>query len=650
MSVSKIVAAAASSAGGAGLDVDDCFSTFLWDGNGSTQTITNNIDLSGEGGLVWIKSRDQALVHGLFDTERGIGSSFAYRLFSDDTNAQSELTDGLSAFNSNGFTLGNSTAVNGNTYEYVSWTWRKASKFFDVVTYTGNGVAGRTISHNLDTLVGMLMIKCTSHSSDWSVQHRMVLPTKYLALNETTSAQTDTARFHSTAAGSSTFSVGSGNAVNGSGRTYVAYLFAHNNTGNPGEFGPDSDQDIIKCGDFTTDGSENATITLGFEPQWVLWKETTRSTNWGLADAMRGMPVGQADALLEPNANGAETAGVPYISPTPTGFNVTNMGVSKHSIFMAIRRGPLAVPEDATKVFAVNTRSSSDGEGKYTSGFPVDFSLANNYDQAGNTFAGTRLLNEHLQTNDNVTGGSSASDYQWDHNDGLGIGMAGAFFGGSTNNINWMWKRAKGYFDVVVYEGPSTTGNISHNLGVVPEMMWVKNTDATENWAVYHKDLGNTYYLHLNTTAAASNTDGGNFWNSTTPTASVFSVGTSSLTSHYTRKHVAYLFATCSGVSKVGSYTGTGSSQNIDCGFSSGARFVLVKRHDGTDSWYIADSVRGISSGQTDKIIKLNSTDAQFTESDNSADYIAPHASGFNVPANSPLNGNGDDFIFYAIA
>jgi len=100
----------------------------------------------------------------------------------------------------------------------------------------------------------------------------------------------------------------------------------------------------------------------------------------------------------------------------------------------------------------------------------------------------------------------------------------------------------------------------------------------------------------------------------------------------------------------VGSYTGTGSSQNIDCGFSSGARFVLVKRHDGTDSWYIADSVRGISSGQTDKIIKLNSTDAQFTESDNSADYIAPHASGFNVPANSPLNGNGDDFIFYAIA
>ena len=83
--------------------VDALFQTTVWDGNGSTQTITNNIDLSNKDGLVWIKSRDQGLVNGLFDTVRGKGSSFAYRLLSDDTNAQSELADGLSAFNSNGF-------------------------------------------------------------------------------------------------------------------------------------------------------------------------------------------------------------------------------------------------------------------------------------------------------------------------------------------------------------------------------------------------------------------------------------------------------------------------------------------------------------------------------------------------------------------
>ena len=223
------------------------------------------------------------------------------------------------------------------------------------------------------------------------------------------------------------------------------------------------------------------------------------------------------------------------------------------------------------------------------------------------------------------------------------------FRGGSgwydtSDTIGWMWKRARGYFDVVVYEGPSGTGNISHNLGVVPEMIWVKNTGSAENWAVYHKDLGNTYYLHLNTNAAASNTDGGNFWNSTTPTASVFSVGTSTLTSHYTRNHAAYLFATVAGVSKVGSFSHTnGSTTDVDCGFTGDTpSFVLLKRYSDTGSWIVFDSTRGIVAGN-DPFLDLDTTDAEATGND----VIDPLSGGFQVASGYLATG---DWIFYAIA
>ena len=632
--------------------VDALFSVDVWDGDGTdSNTITSGIDLSNKGGLLWIKPRNVGLTNNLFDTERGFGTTFGYRLISDLENAQSERADALSAFNSNGFTLGNSTSVNGSSYNYVSWTFRKQPKFFDVVTYSGQNT-DLALSHNLGVAPGMVIVKRTDTTGDWYVYHRSLNLSENLTLNSTGDVGGN--NFWTSSAPSSTVFNIDGNraAINQSGGTYVAYLFAHNN--DDGGFGEPGDQDIIKCGSYTGNGSSTGpVVTLGFEPQFIMIKAASRSGEWIIHDNMRGMAVGGDDAFLIPNSSGAEQSGA-RVDVTATGFNLTTSGTiwndnNQTYIYMAIRRGGMQTPTAGTDVFAINVRSSSDGEGKYTSGFPVDFSLANNYDATGNTFAGTRLLNEHLQTNDNVTAGSSASDYEWDHNDGVSIGASGGFFGGSTNNINWMWKRARGYFDVVVYEGPDSTGNFSHNLGVVPEMIWVKNTDATENWAVYHKDLGNTYYLHLNTNAAASNTDGGNFWNSTTPTASVFSVGTSTLTSHYTRRHVAYLFATAAGVSKVGSYTGNGSSQNIDCGFSggTGARFVLIKNADATGSWVIFDTTRGLVAGN-DNYLRLDVTNAQ----GGGYDFIDPLESGFtiNQTGGVVLNESGETYIFYAIA
>ena len=131
--------------------VDDVFSTYLWSGNGSGQTITNNINVSGEGALVWIKKRSggSAQKHILSDTVRGFASAGnAYYLSSDNDEAQ-DAGALLTAFNDNGFNVSSNDIVNGSGGDYTSWTFRKAPGFCDIKTWDGNSTAGRQIAHDL---------------------------------------------------------------------------------------------------------------------------------------------------------------------------------------------------------------------------------------------------------------------------------------------------------------------------------------------------------------------------------------------------------------------------------------------------------------------------------------------------------------------
>jgi hypothetical protein len=174
--------------------------------------------------------------------------------------------------------------------------------------------------------------------------------------------------------------------------------------------------------------------------------------------------------------------------------------------------------------------------------------------------------------------------------------------------------------------------------------MIVKSRTGTQNWPVYSAPLGNTKGLFLNlTNASANNSD----WNNTTPTASVFSIGSGSRVNDAAATYVAYLFATCPGVSKVGSYTGNGTTQTIDCGFAGGARFVLIKRTDSTGDWYVYDTARGIVSGN-DPYLLLNSTAAERTITD----FIDPVSTGFALDSTAlaTINVSGGSYIFLAIA
>ena len=151
----------------------------------------------------------------------------------------------------------------------------------------------------------------------------------------------------------------------------------------------------------------------------------------------------------------------------------------------------------------------------------------------------------------------------------------------------------------------------------------------------------------MNTTDALGTITG--IWATTAPTSTTFGVsnGGGSYNNGAGMTYVAYLFATCAGVSKVGSYTGNGTTQTIDCGFTGGARFVLIKRTDSTGDWYVWDSARGIVSGN-DPYLLLNSTAAEVT----STDYIDPYSAGFEISSTAPaaINASGGTFIYLAIA
>ena len=638
------------------LAVEDVFSTYLYTGNSSTQTITNGIDLENEGGLVWIKSR--ALNSASFtghnhfqDTERGAGNTIR----SDGTYAQTSEPTSVTSFNSNGFSLGSFTQVNANTADFASWTFRKAPKFFDVQTFTTTyNVDPNVISHNLGGELGCAIFKqlnSTGQGENWIVYHRSLGTTNYLRLNANSAQLSDSESFVSVDNNAGTISFGypmstvSDRLVSGGAETtnWVGYFFAHND--GDGEFGPTEDQDIIKCASYTGNGStDGPEINLGFEPQWVLIKVSSVSQDWMLFDTMRGITTGGDDYFLEPNTSDQESY-TEYLEVNATGFklktnNTRVNSASQNYIYIAIRRGPMKTPESGTEVFAMDQLGqTSPTPPGYNSPFPVDLGIQKGTVASSWSWT-TRLLDGGFLKSDSTAAYATSSQWVTDFQNGFRDTTAT-----STDYYGYMFRRAPGFFDVVAYTGTGVARTVNHNLGVVPELIIVKKRNGVRGWRIYVSSLGNSSYLALDTDAGVALDAGGLLWNSTDPTSSVFTVSTSDSVNTSGDTYIAYLFATLPGVSKVGTYTGNGTSQTIDCGFTTGARFVLIKRTDSTGDWHIWDSERGIIAGN-DPRLELNTTNAE----DTGGDYIDPDSSGFAVTSNAEVNTNSAEYIFLAIS
>jgi hypothetical protein len=619
---------------------------------------------TGKGGMVWIKRRDGSAAHAVWDTERGAGTTgngtAARALSTDQTFAEGSIGGTityLDSFTRSGFTVTGQNSpynVNGNNIEYASWTFRKQPGFFDVVTWTGDGTSNRNISHNLGSVPGCIIIKNLSISSAWVVYHRSLSSASYyLELNSTAAQALDGDQFSGTAPTDSVFTVGPNSGVNRSGDSFVAYLFAHDAQ----EFGPDSDESIIKCGSLTTDSSGNASVSLGWEPQWVLAKTVNSSNQWVIVDVTRGFENNgtNADKHIWANSGNAEMD-YAFGHPTATGFEAISLSGNQTYIYMAIRRPHKPASEiPASKLFAVeggdgSSRTAKEFVTTSEPGFMVDMFIqpylpgSSGFPRVKNRLTGQQYLAWSSTAQE-----ASDNNYRaFDSNRGILTSLSTSTFSWTSGHHFLYFRRAPGFFDAVTYTGGAsgdtnlTPTSHAHNLGVAPELIILKHRNRGINWFAWY--TGNTpgYFLRPNLTNEEVTASSDNpFHQSAVQSADSFQVTGVANNSSY--NYIAYLFASQDGVSKIGTVSHTtGSTTDVDCGFSNGARFVLVKRIDnGGGHWVVIDSYRGITSGN-DPYLLLSSTSAQTT----SQDVIDPLSSGFQMQG---FFATGT-WLFFAIA
>ena len=664
------------------LYADDLFSTYVYDGTGNNQTVNNGIDLAGEGGLIWTKWRKDGSYtvesHALLDTERG----FTKLIKSDDPGQQSNVTSYFTP-NSHGYeiTTASSLINHSSAGRYCSWTFRKAPGFFDIVTYTSqSGVTA--IDHNLGSVPGCIMVKRLNGSGSWQVYHRSAGAGSEFELDGDDPTRTNGA-FPTTPTDTQFFISASNNNVFGSvGDQFVAYIFAHDES----TFGLDSNKSIIKCGDFTSNGSSFGTVDLGFEPQWMLVKQYSGGGgDWFIFDQMRGFHtfsignVGNSGAdinRLRANSNAAE-GDYNYQFLNTNGFAWDGANIGGHSfIYVAVGRlpKPPTSAADVFKVYRQGTGTANEGDVDY--GITADLVLFKKYNSNSNNnlpiwvdrVRGENYRLDSTSTSKQYTDNGSVD---FDRQDGITINNDNiGLYSASFSYRHYVWKRAAGFFDIVVWDGSSSgTINIPHNLQVAPEMVITKMIDYNsgyggDQWYVYHKNLGTdtggssdnyNSVLGLNTTASQTSSSGAGIFGSA-PTATNLpfdnpSYDSLAVTGSTNAKYVAYLFASIDGVSKVGYYTGMPSptAYLVTLGFT--PKFVMIKAADRTGDWVVFDSERGLTVGGTSaEAVALNNTDNETQTG--LTDNIRASSNGFVVVtnANSDVNENGKKYIYYAVA
>jgi len=328
------------------------FQTALYTGNGSTQSITNDGNSDLQPDLLWIKSRSDSSFHAWTDSTRGTSK----RIYSNSASAEESHTDRVTAFGSDGFSLGNSSLVNTNTYNYVAWQWKanggttasnsvgdidsvvqaNTDSGFAIVTYTGNGSANQTIGHGLGAVPKMVLFKNRSSGQYWYVYHVVTGNNTMLYFNLTNAAQSLSSQFSTPT--TTTFNVSNENSTfsgyNTSGNTYVAYVFAEV-------------QGYSKFGKYTGSGGTGITapfVYTGFKPAFVMLKPSSAADNWIILDNKRD-PSNSAEKRLFPDASNSEGTGYDVCDMLSNGFKINGTSTSWNGsgrtyIYMAFAENP----------------------------------------------------------------------------------------------------------------------------------------------------------------------------------------------------------------------------------------------------------------------------------------------------------------------
>ena len=265
------------------------FQNIIWSGNATDNralTFDGNSDLQPN--LTWFKCRNNAANNQLIDSVRGVNKIVNSNL------DVAEVTDStlFASFNSNGITIGNGGVVNDSGRTYCGWNWKEQEKVFDIVSYTGNGSANRTISHSLGVKPGVMIVKELTNNQPFPVYNSSLGATKYIYLNGNGAAGTYEPFWANTEPTSSVFTVDTDSAVNRNNAPYIAYFFG--------------DSSMSKCSSYTGNGSANGTfVYTGFKPAFVMNKKTDGTMDWHIWDNKRS-PFNVVNKLLYPNGAYAE--------------------------------------------------------------------------------------------------------------------------------------------------------------------------------------------------------------------------------------------------------------------------------------------------------------------------------------------------------
>jgi len=432
-------------------------------------------------------------------------------------------------------------------------------------------------------------------------------------------------------------------------------------------FGDAGDQNVIKCGSYVGTGGNagwqgDNPVELGFVPQWVMVKRVasgqgSSSGDWVMVDQMRNNNAFRKRSHA--NENVSETGGI-AVAPSGDlrnydsglGFNVrgTDDDVNNDGstyIYIAIREAAGLVkrpPSLGTEVFTVDQYGNSSSTiPAFDSAFAVNFVLNTIPASSGqeNLMYLRKGSTDYIKL-DSSQGNGSNSNAVWDSNVGWGKNFNSSF-------CSWMWASYSGAVGRT-HRGTGANQDIAHNLGQTPEMLWVRAqgpSGDTVNSAVYHKVLPSNVDLQLNQSYTYPATDTTAF-NSTAPTSTHYTVGTSTRTNNNGTTYFVMLFASVDGISKVDSFDGSNSDLTVTVGFE--PRFLMVKQYavsGGTANgdWVIVDTIRGWGSGN-DKIRHLNSTSAI-----SAADVGTPTSTGFTLTGNNnDWNQSGKSYIYYAHA
>ena len=535
--------------------VDEVFSTYLYKGTQGSNTANTGLDMT-KGGMVWYKSRSASNTQNLLtDTVRGANKV----VYSDAISGELNDTGLNQTFTNTGWTLNNgySDANNGSN-TYTSWNFRKRKGFFDVVTYTGNG-SNRTIDHNLGSVPGSIWIKQLDGSGEWICYHRGVGAEKFLQLNNIEAENDDATAFQDTAPTASVFSLGTHAYVNGSGNTYVAYVFAGGASDEPGSarsvdfdgtgdrltLGATSDFDF-GTGDFTIEG----------------WWKSDQASNAGNSQGLFGL------------GNYQSTGG---------------MLLYQYNGYLALKK---------SNVEKINISTN-----------PFD-----------------NLLNQwvHVAV---VKSGSTVTLYL--NGDSLASYTDSGSYGDSPQNTMSI--------------GGSDSGHVWYG--------WISNFRVVKGTAVYTDTfkpstagltaITNTKLLCCNkNTVTGSTVTPGTISASGDPTASTD-------TPFDDPAGLKFGEDEDQSIIKCGVYGGNSSTDGPDIYIGWEPQWILFKVISKTDPWYIADTMRRISTDGVDNSLLPNSTQA---ENDGNWELLDVSSTGWKpTTADSKINGSGHRYIYIAM-